>query len=29
MMNFDDITRENIKNIIQSGHNVLIIHIEY
>ena len=29
MINFDDLTKENIKNIIQIGHKFLIIHKEY
>ena len=29
MINFDDVIKENIKNIIQIGHECLIIHTEY
>ena len=30
MINFDDVTKENIKkNIIQIGHKFMIIHTEY
>ena len=29
MINFDDVTKENIKNIMQIGHKFLIIHTEY
>ena len=29
IINFDDVTKENIKNIIQIGHKFLIIHTEY
>ena len=29
IINFDDVTKENIKNIIQVGHKFQIIHIEY
>ena len=29
MINFDDVIKENIKNIIQIGHKFLIIHTEH
>ena len=29
MINFDDIIKENIKNVIQIGQKFLTIHIEY
>ena len=29
MINFDNVTKENIKNIIQIGHKFLLIHTEY
>ena len=29
MINFDDVTKENMKKIIQIDHKFLIIHTEY
>ena len=29
MMNFDDVTKENTEDIIQSGHKFLITHSEF
>ena len=29
MINFDDVTKENIKNLIQIDRKFLIIHIKY
>ena len=29
MINFEDVTKENIKNLIQIGSKFLIIHTEY
>ena len=29
MIKFDDVTKENIKNILRIGHKFLISHMEY